>query len=88
VGVILNLYHSLCMFVHFNTIPQELSTKCNVCRFYDNNKYFEFGRLSFVHSSTFGLTMDIILTDSDNVHLVCEALTTEEFSEHLHCFMV
>jgi len=32
--------------------------------------------------------MDIILTDSENVHFVCEALTTEEFSEHLHSFIV
>jgi len=29
--------------------------------------------------------MDIIVTDSDNVHFVCEA---QEFSEHLHCFIV
>ena len=37
---------------------------------------------------TFGIIMDIILTDSDNVHFVCEALTTEEISEHLHSFIV
>ena len=37
---------------------------------------------------TFGIIMDIILTDFDNVHFVCEALTTDEFSDHLHSFIV
>ena len=37
---------------------------------------------------TFGIIIDIILMDNENAYFVCEELTTEEFSGHLHSFVV
>ena len=36
----------------------------------------------------FGIIIDIILITADKPYLVCEVLTTEEFSAHLHSFVV
>ena len=36
----------------------------------------------------FGIVIDIILITADQPYLVCEVLTTEEFSAHLHSFVV
>ena len=36
----------------------------------------------------FGIDIDIILITADQPYLVCEVLTTEKFSAHLHSFVV
>lgn len=37
---------------------------------------------------TFGIIIDILITEADNPYFVCEVLYTEEFSVHLHSFVV
>ena len=36
----------------------------------------------------FGIIVDIVLITADQPYLVCEVLHTEEFSTHLHSFVI
>ena len=37
---------------------------------------------------TFGITIDILITEANHPYFVCEVLYTEEFFAHLHSFVV